>query len=77
MLVLYYYMETVKRSAIADNIKRLRDEHNLSQRALAEKSDVAYDTLIKIESGANTNPTIETIGKIARALEVGVDDLIS
>lgn len=69
-------METVKRSAIADNIKRLRDEHALSQRALAEKSSVVYDTLIKIESGANTNPTIETIKKIAQALEVGVDDLI-
>lgn len=69
-------METVKRSAIADNIKRLRDSHDLSQRELAEKSGVVYDTLIKIESGANTNPTIETIKKIAQALLVGVDDLI-
>jgi len=31
---------------------------------------------IKIEAGTNTNPTIETSAKIAKALGVGVDDLI-
>ena len=31
---------------------------------------------VKIENGVNQNPTIETLTKIAKALEVGVDDLI-
>jgi len=39
-------------------------------------ADVANNTIIKIESGANINPTIETLSKIAKALDVGVDDLI-
>jgi len=30
----------------------------------------------EIESGVNTNPTIETLFKIAKALGVSVDDLI-
>jgi transcriptional regulator with XRE-family HTH domain len=35
-----------------------------------------FNTIIKIESGANTNPTIETLQKVAKALGVGVDDLL-
>lgn len=40
-------------------------------------ADVGYNTIIKIESGTIQNPTIETLQKIAKALEVHVDDLIS
>ncbi|MBU2037311.1 helix-turn-helix domain-containing protein, partial [Patescibacteria group bacterium] len=32
--------------------------------------------IINIEAGKQDNPTIETLKKIAKALEVGVDDLI-
>jgi len=35
-----------------------------------------YNTITKIESGANTNPTIDTLTKIAKALGVSVDDLL-
>ncbi|PJA92035.1 DNA-binding protein, partial [Candidatus Kuenenbacteria bacterium CG_4_9_14_3_um_filter_39_14] len=51
-------------------------ERGLSQDKLARLADVAHATIIKIESGANKNPTIETLAKIAKALSVGVDDLI-
>jgi len=49
---------------------------NVSQDRLSKLADITYNTIIKIESGANTNPTIETLAKIAKALGVGVDDLI-
>jgi len=49
---------------------------NVSQDRLSKLADVTYNTIIKIESGANKNPTIETLSKIAKALSVGVDDLI-
>jgi DNA-binding XRE family transcriptional regulator len=61
---------------IARNMKAYRATCGFSQNKLSEVSGVAYNTIIKIESGANTNPTIDTLSKIARALEVGVDDLI-
>ena len=63
-------------SKIADNIKKYRNKLGISQDKLSKLADVTYNTIIKIESGANINPTIETISKIAKALNVGVDDLI-
>ena len=32
---------------------------------------------MKIEAGKNQNPTIDTLKKVAKALEVSVDDLIN
>lgn len=39
-------------------------------------SDVANNTIVKIEAGKNQNPTLDTLKKIAEALGVSVDDLI-
>lgn len=70
-------METTKNhSSIASNMKKYRGKRDLSQTKLSEISGVTYNTIIKIESGANKNPTIDTLTKIAKALEVSVDDLI-
>jgi len=63
-------------STIAKNIKKYRKERGLSQDKLARLADVAHATIIKIESGGIQSPTIETLAKIAKALSVGVDDLI-
>ena len=58
------------------NIKRLREAKGLSQEKLARLADVANNTLIKMESGENKNPTLDTLKKVAKALVVSVDDLI-
>ena len=60
---------------IAKNIKKARKERGISQDKLSKLADVAYNTIIKIESGAIQNPTIETMQKIAKALGVNLDDL--
>jgi len=44
---------------------------------LARLADVANNTLIKMETGENKNPTLETLKKVAKALDVSVDDLIN
>ena len=62
---------------LAQNIKKLRKKHKLSQEQLAKKAGITYSTLIKIESGANDNPTIKTLIKIATTLNVSIDSLIS
>lgn len=41
---------------------------------LSKKADVNYSTLTRIKTGAETNPY--TVGKIAKALGVGVEELI-
>ena len=54
----------------------MREAKGLSQEKLARLADVANNTLIKMESGENQNPTLDTLKKVAKALEVSVDDLI-
>jgi len=61
---------------LAQNIKKLRKQHKLSQEELARKAEITYSTLIKIESGSNKNPTIKTIYKIAKVFNVTIDDLM-
>ena len=65
-----------KISTISENIKKARNKKDISQDRLSKMADVAYNTIIKIESGTIQNPTIDTLSKIANALDVKVDDLI-
>ncbi len=61
---------------LSKNLKKLREKKGFSQDRLAKIADVANNTVIKIEQGDNKNPTLETLKKIAKVLEVSVDDLI-
>ena len=61
---------------IGKNIKKLRQAKELSQDKLSKLADVSYNSIIKLETGGITNPTIETLQKIAKAFDVSVDDLI-
>lgn len=62
-------------STIAKNIKKIRKKKGISQDKLSKLAEIAYNTIIKIESGAIQNPTIETVQKIAKALDVSLDEL--
>jgi len=62
---------------LSNNIKKFREVKGLSQEKLARLADVANNTLIKMESGENQNPTLVTLKKIAKAFGVSVDDLIT
>jgi transcriptional regulator with XRE-family HTH domain len=61
---------------ISDNLKKLREKKGYSLEKVARLADLSLNTIVKIENGVNRNPTIETLNKIAKALEVGVDELI-
>lgn len=65
-----------KLSTIAKNMKKYRKKLGISQDKLSKLSNVTYNTIIKIESGATQNPRVETLKQIANALGVGVDDLL-
>ncbi len=62
--------------SIANNLKKIRAEMGYSLEKVARLADLSLNTVVKIENGANKNPTIDTFSKIAKAPEVGVDDLI-
>ncbi len=60
---------------ISKNIRRIRQEKGMSQDRLSKKADLALNTIVKIETGENPNPTAETLKKIAKALDISVGDL--
>ncbi len=62
---------------IGDNIKKLRRKSNLSQDNLARKAEIPYTTLIKIESNVVKKPSVQNVAKIAKALDVSIEDLLT
>jgi DNA-binding Xre family transcriptional regulator len=40
-------------------------------------ADVANNTLIKMETGENKNPTLETLVRVAKALDVSINELLN
>lgn len=63
-------------SKIGLNFKKLRAQKGYSLEKVARLADLSLNTIVRLESGVNKNPTIETLTKIAHALEVSVDDLL-
>ena len=63
-------------SKIGFNFKKLRAQKGYSLEKVARLADLSLNTIVRLESGTNKNPTIETLAKIARALDVSIDDLI-
>lgn len=56
-------------------IKELREERNMTQVELAQKSGVCRATIWALETGESKVTTTKTLGKIAEALNVGFDSL--
>ena len=63
-------------SEIGKNIKKIRQEKGISQDRLSKRADLALNTIVNIESGESPNPTVETLQKIANALEVSIEELL-
>ena len=59
---------------ISENIKRLRAKLGLTKEDLAKKADIKYTTLMKVESGTGNKPGVQTMAKIAKALDVLIED---
>lgn len=62
---------------IGDKIKKLIRNKDMTQEELARKADIPYATLLKILNGTVENPTVKTMQKLAMALEVSVDELLT
>jgi len=58
----------------ADNVRLLRAKRRFSQEAVAEHANIAQNQISEIEN-EKANPNLETIIKIADALNVKVKDL--
>ena len=56
------------------NLWRLRMMRAITQTELAERSGVSASTILHIEHGTHNKPRADTIGKLARALNVDPDE---
>lgn len=61
---------------LGKRIKQLRVMRDMTQEQLAEASNVSISFLGNVERGSK-NPTVETIYKIANALDVTMSELLS
>lgn len=60
---------------LAENIKRYRKKLGLTQEALARKANISYNTIIKLETKSIEDPRMNTLKKLAVALETDMDKL--
>ncbi len=60
---------------LANNIRRLREAHGLSQQRMSELSGIPRPTWASLESGA-ANPTLTVLSKAAVALQVSIEELV-
>lgn len=61
---------------VARNIRRYREERELSLGALSRRARLAKQTIASIEAGIG-NPTVDTLERLAQALDVSVRALLS
>ena len=69
-------MENNQENKLGKKIKALRLKLQLSQDKFARKADIPYTTLTKIETGVIKKPSVFVMAKIAKALNMTVDELI-
>lgn len=70
-------MESTQVNKLGKKIQKLRRELELSQDEFARKADIPYTTLTKIETGVIKKPSVFVVAKVAKALGISVDDLLS
>jgi transcriptional regulator with XRE-family HTH domain len=57
-------------------LRELRQARGLSVRGLAKEAEVSTETVYSVEHGKR-QPSVRTLGKIAKALDVEVKDFFS
>ena len=63
-------------ATIGGNIKKLRTKQGLSQDDVARKAELKYSTLAKIEGDFVKKPGVQLMAKIAKALNVSIEELL-
>lgn len=61
---------------LGQNIKKFRQKKKLTQDKLARVADIPYTSITKIETSVIKKPSAQTVAKIAKALNVSIDELM-
>lgn len=68
--------QQVARKQLAQRVRELRSQRGFTQEALAQRAGLAVRHLQKLES-SSLNVTLDTLSRVAKALDVEVKDLFS
>lgn len=60
-----------------DNLKELKKEKNMSTKALALASNLPEKTVIRILSGATASPYLDTLDRLASALDSNIGEILA
>lgn len=60
----------------AERLRELRKSKGLTQEQLAERSDIDYKYLQKLEGKNPSSPTLSVLEKLSRGLEISLSELI-
>jgi transcriptional regulator with XRE-family HTH domain len=69
-------MDDALASRFAKNVRQLREARGLTQQQMAKLADVPRATWANLESGA-ANPTLSVLHRVAMALQISMEELIS
>ena len=61
---------------LAHNLSMLRQQRNMSQQQLSQRAGIPRSTITHMESG-DGNPSLNNLCKLAAALNVGIEELLS
>ncbi len=60
----------------SENLKKLREKEVYSLENVSRLADISLNTVVKVEIDQSPNPTLETIQKLAKALDISIDDIV-
>ena len=73
----YYMSMSSIDLAFAKTLKQLRRDKRLTQEELAQRAGLDYKYLQKLEGKAPSSPTLSTLEKLAKGLDISLTELIS
>ena len=73
----YYMSMSSIDLAFAKTLKQLRRDKRLTQEELAQRAGLDYKYLQKLEGQAPSSPTLSTLEKLAKGLDISLTELIS
>ena len=62
--------------SLATRLKRVRVQKGLTQRALADQVGVTQPYILMLEAGNRSNPSLQILRRLTKALEVPLADLL-
>ena len=59
-----------------DQLKKLRKKKKLTQEKLADKADLEYKYIQRLEGKKPSSPTLNTLEKLAKAFDISISKLL-